>query len=122
MLICPVVETMYDYETTLIRLGHFLGSPRNITSFLTQVEAHLEQIFEYKVVRTLPAECAAWRHDSEWILKASLASMDLTDADIADSVSHDNGDGRGHKYVHYQVIGNCSVNAQGLNIVCRSPS
>ena len=107
LLTRPVVDNMSDYGTCIIRLGHILSHSGDTSNMLAACGRHLDSTFEYIECLELPAEHVDWRRKSEWIMRSSLASRDITEEDIQRILDHDNSDWEEKIYLHYHLVIGC---------------
>ena len=102
LLTRPCYQACGDLSTSVLRLGHILGSARQFSAFLRCLDQEIDSSYEHVPVFSYPDEMQTWRRYSMWIMTASQAAQDLIPEEVEQIVNHFNGKWEpGSTYKHY---------------------
>ena len=105
----PCYEAVPDLPTIVTRLSHILKGAKSNARFLKALDQVIDDHFEYIPVLRFPEGYDQWQQESKWCLEASVAAMDLTDADTVVIRQHANGPWSNRAYKHFCLRGLLSV-------------
>jgi hypothetical protein len=96
-----------DHPSFLARLSHLMQNNRTLTGILEKCDLHIENVFEYHAIETLPEEVPEWNSYARFVLRPALSAHQLTQEQVDHIVTFDNSDWKQPEMIHYCKVGVC---------------